>query len=86
MHQTWALSTRHFAFQYHCSIFLRRIACLVADPRLGTSNVPFDDFALFLGISMSVTAFPVLARILIERGIQKTELGIMALTCAVQMM
>ena len=45
-------------------------------------GVPFTSFALFLGVSMSITAFPVLARILGDRGLQRTPLGIMALTCA----
>lgn len=45
----------------------------------GTS---FVAFALFMGIAMSITAFPVLARILKDRGISKTYLGSMALTCA----
>jgi Kef-type K+ transport system membrane component KefB len=39
-------------------------------------------FVLFLGISMSITAFPVLARILEERKLQSTPLGAMALMCA----
>lgn len=39
-------------------------------------------FALFLGISMSITAFPVLARMLEERGLQSTPLGATALLCA----
>ena len=51
-------------------------------PRLATRDVPFTAFALFLGVSMSITAFPVLARILIDRGIQRTRLGVLALTCA----
>ena len=37
-------------------------------PRLSTSDVPFTHFALFLGVAMSITAFPVLARILTDRG------------------
>jgi Kef-type K+ transport system membrane component KefB len=45
----------------------------------GIGKLPF---ALFLGISMSITAFPVLARILEERGLQKTSLGSTALMCA----
>ena len=36
-------------------------------PMLSTSNVPFTVFAPFLGVSMSITAFPVLARILSDR-------------------
>jgi Kef-type K+ transport system membrane component KefB len=51
-------------------------------PVLSSSNVSFTVFALFLGISLSVTAFPVLARILTDRGIQKTRLGVIALACA----
>lgn len=39
-------------------------------------------FVLFIGIAMSITAFPVLARIVQERGISKTNLGVLALTCA----
>ncbi|MGD0671956.1 MAG: cation:proton antiporter [Candidatus Binatus sp.] len=51
-------------------------------PRLSTRDVPFTCFSLFLGVSMSVTAFPVLARILTDRGIHKTRMGVIALTCA----
>ena len=51
-------------------------------PRFSTSNVPFTSFALFLGLAMSITAFPVLARILSDRGLTRTELGAIALTCA----
>lgn len=39
-------------------------------------------FALFIGASMSVTAFPVLARILTERGMHRTEIGALTLACA----
>ncbi len=45
-------------------------------------GVAFSSFGLFLGISMSITAFPVLARIIQERGMQKTKLGAMVITCA----
>jgi Kef-type K+ transport system membrane component KefB len=51
-------------------------------PLLSTRDVPFTAFALFLGISLSITAFPVLARILGDRGLQRSRLGIIALTCA----
>jgi len=51
-------------------------------PRLSSSDVPFTVFALFIGLSLSVTAFPVLARILTDRGLQGTDLGIVALSCA----
>jgi Kef-type K+ transport system membrane component KefB len=45
----------------------------------GIGSLPF---VLFLGISMSITAFPVLARILEERKMQSTPLGTTALMCA----
>jgi Kef-type K+ transport system membrane component KefB len=51
-------------------------------PRYSTGDVTFTVFSLFLGVSMSVTAFPVLARILSDRGVQRTRLGVSALTCA----
>ena len=50
--------------------------------RLSTNDVPFTVFALFLGVSLSVTAFPVLARILTDRKIAKTPMGTLALACA----
>ena len=49
---------------------------------LSPAGVAFTSFALFLGVSMSITAFPVLARILGDRGLQRTAMGILALTCA----
>jgi len=51
-------------------------------PTLGPAGVPFTSFALFMGVSLSVTAFPVLARILADRGLTRTELGVIALGCA----
>jgi Kef-type K+ transport system membrane component KefB len=45
-------------------------------------GVHFLAFALFLGIVMSITAFPVLARIVQENGMSKTNLGVMVITCA----
>jgi Kef-type K+ transport system membrane component KefB len=45
-------------------------------------KIPFLSFALFMGIAMSITAFPVLARIVQERGIHKTRLGTIVITCA----
>jgi Kef-type K+ transport system membrane component KefB len=55
---------------------------LVLYPRLSTNEVSFTSFALFVGVATSITAFPVLARILTDRRMQKTPLGIMALGCA----
>lgn len=46
------------------------------------SGISFLSFSLFMGITMSITAFPVLARILQEKGLTRTKLGVMVLTCA----
>ena len=46
------------------------------------AGISFLSFALFMGIAMSITAFPVLARILQEKGLTRSKLGAMALTCA----
>lgn len=50
--------------------------------RFAPTNIGQIPFFLFLGISMSITAFPVLARILHERNLQSTPLGATALICA----
>lgn len=55
---------------------------LVLYPEVAAAGIPFTGFSLFVGVSMSVTAFPVLSRILTDLGIQKTPLGITTLTCA----
>jgi Kef-type K+ transport system membrane component KefB len=49
---------------------------------LAAPGTSFNAFALFIGVAMSITAFPVLARILEDRGLSKTKLGSIALTCA----
>jgi Kef-type K+ transport system membrane component KefB len=51
-------------------------------PKLSSRDVSFTAFALFMGVSLSVTAFPVLARILNERGLNRSRLGTIALACA----
>lgn len=51
-------------------------------PIYSHDGVPFTSFALFLGTAMAITAFPVLARILTDRGLDKTDLGGVALGCA----
>jgi K+:H+ antiporter len=51
-------------------------------PRVSDPSVSFRSFALFTGTAMSITAFPVLARILAERDLLKTKLGNIAIGCA----
>ena len=51
-------------------------------PLFAPQNVSFMPFALFIGIAMSITAFPVLARIIKEKNLTDTSYGAMAITCA----
>lgn len=51
-------------------------------PRLSDSSVTFISFALFMGAAMSITAFPVLARILTERKMTRSKVGTITIACA----
>lgn len=70
----------------HASIVIPFALGMVLAYFIYTSYAPegvnFLSFSLFMGIAMSITAFPVLARIVQERGIQKTKLGTVVLTAA----
>ncbi|HWU86462.1 MAG TPA: cation:proton antiporter [Kofleriaceae bacterium] len=55
---------------------------MIVDSRLSSPSVPFRSFAMFMGVSMSITAFPVLARILSEQRMLRSEIGAMAIACA----
>jgi Kef-type K+ transport system membrane component KefB len=51
-------------------------------PRFGDPGTPMAAFVLFMGSAMSITAFPVLARILAESGLRQTRVGALATACA----
>ena len=55
---------------------------LLLYPRFCDDSVNFTGFALFMGAAMSITAFPVLARILTDRDMLGTKLGALAIACA----
>jgi Kef-type K+ transport system membrane component KefB len=55
---------------------------LILFPTLATPNSTFTPFALFMGIAMSITAFPVLARIIRDRQLTQSPLATTALACA----
>jgi Kef-type K+ transport system membrane component KefB len=61
---------------------LGSILALLLYPLVSSQQVSFTAFSLFLGAAMSITAFPVLARIITENNLQKSKLGTLALTCA----
>ncbi|MGC9946259.1 MAG: cation:proton antiporter [Bryobacteraceae bacterium] len=58
------------------------LTALYLYPRLSDDGVTFTGFALFMGAAMSITAFPVLARILSERGLVRSRMGTLAIACA----
>jgi Kef-type K+ transport system membrane component KefB len=62
--------------------FLGGLLSLYLYPRLGEDSVSFTGFTLFLGAAMSITAFPVLARILSEENLMGTRLGSLTIACA----
>jgi Kef-type K+ transport system membrane component KefB len=62
--------------------FLGSTLAIYLYPRLSDDSVSFTNFALFMGAALSITAFPVLARILTERKLLKTRLGSIAIACA----
>jgi Kef-type K+ transport system membrane component KefB len=70
----------------HASIIvpfvLGAVLALVLHPVLSPASVPVLHFALFTGLAMSITAFPVLARILAERNLLRTHVGSVAIACA----
>lgn len=51
-------------------------------PTMAGPSVGRGAFAMFMGLSLSITAFPVLARILQDRGLGETPLGQRAMACA----
>lgn len=78
--QAVAISVSSVALPMVCAALLSLALWSAHGPGEGTSNR--IAFALFMGVAMAVTAFPVLARILAERRMQQTQLGSLALACA----
>jgi Kef-type K+ transport system membrane component KefB len=62
--------------------FLGTLLALYLYPRLSDNSVAFTHFALFVGTAMSITAFPVLARILTERNLLHGRIGAVTIACA----
>lgn len=62
--------------------FLGIVASYWVYEEYASGQTAFLPFALFIGISMSITAFPVLARIIQERGMTKTPVGVLSIASA----
>ncbi len=78
VHNAIVISHASIIFPY----FLGVLVSFFLYEQFAPANIGFTAFALFMGIAVSITAFPVLARILQERGLTKTSLGAIAITCA----
>jgi len=87
------LDTSHLRSRAHTAVAVSHVSivlpfllgvslALVMYSSYAPAGVPFHAFALFMGIAMSITAFPVLARILADRNMMTTPLGSTAMTCA----
>jgi Kef-type K+ transport system membrane component KefB len=63
-------------------LVLGALLALYLYPRWASEGVSQTSFALFVGATLSITAFPVLARIVAERGLVRSPLGTLALACA----
>lgn len=77
-HEAIVISHASIIFPFALGIVLAYFIYLSYAPQ----GVEFVSFSLFLGIAMSITAFPVLARIVQERNLTKTRLGSIVITCA----
>jgi Kef-type K+ transport system membrane component KefB len=80
-HSQVALVTSHASIAF--PFFLGSALALYMYPRLGTAGVKFSNYALFIGSAMSITAFPVLARILSERKLLRSPMGTLSISCAI---
>lgn len=78
MGTTYVISNVSIIFPYLLGVLL---AYYIYD-EFAASQTTFLPFALFIGISMSITAFPVLARIVQEKGMTKTHIGQMSIISA----
>jgi Kef-type K+ transport system membrane component KefB len=76
--QSAAISQAGIALPFALGVLL----AIYLHPRLSDPGVPFLSFALFMGVAMSITAFPVLARILSESRMLRTKVGAVAITAA----
>lgn len=76
------ISASSVALPFGLGIALASYLHPLHDTVAGFSTVEFLPFALFLGAAMSITAFPVLARILTDRGMYRTPVGALTMACA----
>ncbi|MFO0999040.1 MAG: cation:proton antiporter [Planctomycetaceae bacterium] len=77
-HVTVAISHASIVAPFLLGSFL----ALFVFEKYAPAGVTFTSFAMFLGVAMSITAFPILARILKDMNLNQTDLGVIAVSCA----
>ena len=78
MGKIYVISHASIIIPYFCGMLLAYFVF----QEFAAGQTTFTAFALFIGISMSITAFPVLARIVQEKGLTKTQLGTVSIASA----
>jgi len=78
LNETILISHAGIVFPFLCGM----IAAYWTYSTYAAHTTPFLSYALFIGVSMSITAFPVLARIIQERSLTKSHLGTLSLASA----
>jgi len=78
MKESLIISATGIIFPFSLSI----VASILLYNKFSSDEVPFTSFMLFIGVSMSITAFPVLARILTDRKLLMTKVGMTAISAA----
>ncbi len=87
------LNANHVKHKIHAAVAISHVSIIMPFllgallaiwlfPHYAPEGIDFTSFSLFLGVAMAITAFPVLARILTDRGMDSTPLGALAMACA----
>ncbi len=78
LNETLLISHAGIIFPFFCGM----LVAYLTYPQYAAHMTPFLSYSLFIGIAMSITAFPVLARIIQEKGLTKSRLGTLSLASA----
>jgi Kef-type K+ transport system membrane component KefB len=78
LNETILISHAAIVFPFLCGM----VAAYWTYSTYAADTTSFLAYALFIGVSMSITAFPVLARIIQEKGLTKSHLGTLSLASA----
>jgi Kef-type K+ transport system membrane component KefB len=77
-----SISAAGIAVPFVLGLLVARLLLPRIEPFAPNEPVPATGFTLFLGVALSITALPVLGRMILEWGIARTKLGTVAITAA----